>query len=45
LVLLLLAIFGIAVFMRLYRLGQILFGTWYDEADDVLNALHILNQA
>lgn len=45
LVLLLLPIFGTAVFIRLYHLGQILFGTWYDEADDGLNALHILDQA
>lgn len=41
----LLAIFGIAVFMRLYRLDQIPFGTWYDEADGGLYALNILNQA
>ena len=38
-----LAILVIAAFMRLYRLNQIPFGLWYDEADDGLNALRILN--
>jgi 4-amino-4-deoxy-L-arabinose transferase-like glycosyltransferase/streptogramin lyase len=38
-----LAIFGVAVFMRVYRLDQVPFGTWYDEADIGLNALKILN--
>jgi DNA-binding beta-propeller fold protein YncE len=41
---LLLAIFGIAIFMRLYRFDQIPFGTWFDEADNGLNALRILNE-
>ncbi len=37
-------IFTIATFMRLYRFNQIPFGTWYDEADNGLNALRILNE-
>ena len=41
----LLAIFAIAAFMRLYRFDQIPFGTWYDEADYGLNALRIINRA
>jgi 4-amino-4-deoxy-L-arabinose transferase-like glycosyltransferase/sugar lactone lactonase YvrE len=40
---LLLAIIGIGAFMRLYRFDQIPFGTWYDEADEGLIALKILN--
>jgi 4-amino-4-deoxy-L-arabinose transferase-like glycosyltransferase/sugar lactone lactonase YvrE len=42
---LLLLIFGIAAFMRLYRFDQIPFGTWYDEADNGLDALRILNES
>jgi 4-amino-4-deoxy-L-arabinose transferase-like glycosyltransferase len=38
------AIFAIAAFMRLYRFNQVPFGTWYDEADNGLNALRILNE-
>jgi len=38
-----LAILAIAAFMRLYRSNQVPFGLWYDEADDGLNALKILN--
>jgi 4-amino-4-deoxy-L-arabinose transferase-like glycosyltransferase len=38
------AILTTAAFMRLYRLGQMPFGLWYDEADDGLNALRILNE-
>jgi 4-amino-4-deoxy-L-arabinose transferase-like glycosyltransferase len=38
-----LAILIIAAFMRLYRLNQIPFGLWYDEADDGLNALRMLS--
>lgn len=34
----------IAAFMRLYRFDQIPFGFWYDEADNGLSALNILNQ-
>ncbi len=41
----LLAIFAIAAFMRLYRFDQIPFGTWYDEADYGLNALKMINRA
>jgi DNA-binding beta-propeller fold protein YncE/4-amino-4-deoxy-L-arabinose transferase-like glycosyltransferase len=40
----LLAIFAIAAFMRLYRFDQIPFGTWYDEADNGLSALKILTE-
>lgn len=29
-------------FMRLYRLNEFPFGTWYDEADNGLHALHML---
>jgi 4-amino-4-deoxy-L-arabinose transferase-like glycosyltransferase/sugar lactone lactonase YvrE len=43
-ILLLLAIFGIGLFMRLYRFNQIPFGTWFDEADNGLNALKILTE-
>ncbi|MBV5349774.1 hypothetical protein JZU71_01000, partial [bacterium] len=39
-----LAILAIAAFMRLYRFDQIPFGLWYDEADNGLSALAILNQ-
>ena len=38
-----LAILGIAAFMRLYRLDHIPFGLWYDEADNGVNAVRILN--
>ena len=37
-------ILGIAAFLRLYRLDQIPFGTWYDEATGGLFTLNILNQ-
>jgi 4-amino-4-deoxy-L-arabinose transferase-like glycosyltransferase/DNA-binding beta-propeller fold protein YncE len=37
------AILGIAVFLRLYRLDQIPFGTWYDEASGGLFALNLIN--
>jgi len=40
----LLLIFAIAAFMRLYRFDQIPFGTWFDEADNGLNALKIINE-
>ncbi len=40
-----LAILVIAAFMRLYRFDQIPFGLWYDEADNGLSALSILNQS
>ncbi len=40
----LLVIFAIAAFMRLYRFDQIPFGTWYDEADYGLNALKMINE-
>ncbi|MCS7220948.1 MAG: PA14 domain-containing protein [Anaerolineae bacterium] len=36
-------IFAMAAFMRLYRFGDLPFGTWYDEADNGLEALRILN--
>ena len=36
------AILGIAAFLRLYRLDQLPFGTWYDEATGGLFALDIL---
>jgi 4-amino-4-deoxy-L-arabinose transferase-like glycosyltransferase len=39
-----LVILAIAAFMRLYRFDQIPFGLWYDEADNGLSALEILNQ-
>ncbi|MFH1486652.1 MAG: PA14 domain-containing protein [Chloroflexota bacterium] len=39
-----LAIVCVAVFMRLYRLEQLPFGTWYDEADNGLHALSILER-
>ncbi len=39
-----LIIFGIAAFLRLYRLHQLPFGTWYDEATGGLFALDILNK-
>ena len=38
------AIFASAFFMRLYRFDQVPFGTWFDEADNGLNALRILNE-
>ena len=40
--LLLLAIFLLASFFRLYRFTSIPFGTWYDEADGGLHALRVL---
>ncbi len=43
-ILFLLGIFGIGLFMRLYRFDQIPFGTWFDEADNGLNALKIINR-
>lgn len=36
-------IFFIALFMRLWRFDQLPFGTWYDEAENGLQALRILN--
>ncbi len=36
-------IFAVAAFMRLYRFRDLPFGTWYDEADNGLEALRILN--
>jgi 4-amino-4-deoxy-L-arabinose transferase-like glycosyltransferase len=38
------AILALAVFMRVYRLDQFPFGTFYDEADNGLQAEKILNQ-
>ncbi len=38
-----LVIMAIAAFMRLYRFDQVPFGLWYDEADNGLVALNILN--
>jgi streptogramin lyase/4-amino-4-deoxy-L-arabinose transferase-like glycosyltransferase len=40
----LVAIVGIALFLRLYRLDAFPFGTWYDEAENGLQALRILEQ-
>jgi 4-amino-4-deoxy-L-arabinose transferase-like glycosyltransferase len=40
-----LVILGIAAFMRLYRLNQIPFGLWYDEADNGLSAFSIFIQS
>jgi DNA-binding beta-propeller fold protein YncE/4-amino-4-deoxy-L-arabinose transferase-like glycosyltransferase len=40
---LLLLIMVAAGFMRLYRFDQVPYGTWYDEADNGLYALRILN--
>jgi 4-amino-4-deoxy-L-arabinose transferase-like glycosyltransferase len=40
----LVAIFAIAAFMRLYRFDQVPFGTWYDEANAGLEALRIINE-
>lgn len=37
-----LIILGLAIFMRFYRLGELPFGTWYDEADIGLLAQRIL---
>jgi streptogramin lyase/4-amino-4-deoxy-L-arabinose transferase-like glycosyltransferase len=36
-------IFVVAAFLRLHRLQDLPFGTWYDEADNGLEALRILN--
>ena len=33
---------ALGLFMRLYRLDEFPFGTWYDEADNGLHALHML---
>jgi 4-amino-4-deoxy-L-arabinose transferase-like glycosyltransferase/DNA-binding beta-propeller fold protein YncE len=41
----LLAIFAVAIFMRLYRFDQIPFGTWYDEGVFGLEANKILSQS
>ncbi|MBL8077485.1 MAG: glycosyltransferase family 39 protein [Anaerolineales bacterium] len=38
-------IFIIAAFMRLYRFDQIPYGTWFDEADEGLIALRIMNES
>ncbi len=38
-----LLILFVALFMRLWRLDQLPFGTWYDEAENGLQALRILN--
>ncbi|NLE76858.1 MAG: hypothetical protein GX605_08920, partial [Chloroflexi bacterium] len=40
---LLAGILALGLFMRLYRLDVFPFGTWYDEADNALVALQILN--
>jgi 4-amino-4-deoxy-L-arabinose transferase-like glycosyltransferase len=40
----LLAIFAIAAFVRLFRFNQIPFGTWYDEANAGLEALRIIKE-
>lgn len=40
-----LLIFAVAAFMRLYRFDQFPFGTWYDEADNGLYALRILEDS
>src|ERR1035437_1473371 len=40
----LVAIFAIAAFMRLFRFDQIPFGTWYDEANAGLEALKIIKE-
>ncbi len=37
------AILLVALFMRLWRFDQLPFGTWYDEAENGLQALRILN--
>ena len=37
-------IIGVALFMRLWRFDQLPFGTWYDEAENGLQALRILNE-
>lgn len=39
-----LIILGLAIFMRFYRLAELPFGTWYDEADLGLNAKRILTE-
>jgi 4-amino-4-deoxy-L-arabinose transferase-like glycosyltransferase len=41
---LLVVILAVAVFMRLYHLNEFPFGTYYDEADNGLNAERILTQ-
>lgn len=42
--LLLLGILLLAFFLRIYRLDQIPFGLWYDEADNGISALKIINE-
>ena len=37
------AILSLAFFLRIYKLDQIPFGLWYDEADNGLSALRLLN--
>ncbi len=37
------AILALATFLRLYRLGELPFGIWYDEAEYALEALRILD--
>lgn len=37
-------IIAVAIFVRLWRFDQFPFGTWYDEAENGLQALRILNQ-
>lgn len=38
------AILALGVFMRLYRFDELPYGTWYDEAENGLQALRILEQ-
>lgn len=38
-------VFAVAAFLRLYRFQDLPFGTWYDEADNGLEALRILNDS
>ena len=40
----LLAVVTLATVLRVYRLGQLPFGTWYDEAANGLEALRIINE-
>ncbi len=37
------AILSLALFLRIYKLDQIPFGLWYDEADNGLSALRLIN--
>ncbi|MEZ4868414.1 MAG: PA14 domain-containing protein [Caldilineaceae bacterium] len=39
----LIMLFGLALFFRLWRFDELPFGTWYDEAENGLQALRILN--